>query len=214
MPIPREFRLPNSSERRNAGGWHQLLTSVDVHAPRGLQFRGQVLSPGAPFDPADLPRPAVVVENGGSVRTGKVLNSRYSYSNLWVLWTFDFEKEEWREVLRAIDNTSGWTLSFAPAAKRLMQPGASEETIELDARPIAEQLAAAITTRLQIVPREVRCYVLAGLAEHVSREIVKVTDSLSIMKVGYGAEATYPVLGESTPIRASKARFRPRASVA
>jgi hypothetical protein len=206
------LHFPKSVECRARKDYHFLVTAVDLYAPPGAQFRYQIVASGAPFDPLELPRPAVLIECVGSVRT-RPGRSRYSFSELHVLRYFDFKRVEWVERARSLSPGSSWTIDLAPIAHRLLYPQGEAPAVD-EARPIAEELAVVITTRLEIVRREVRCHVLADLADVVSREIVRITDSLSVMKVGYGEKAKFPVVGQSAELDDPKQRFRPQRSVA
>lgn len=205
----RQERFPRSSDR-GRGGHIKLLTSVDVYAPPGLQFEGQLISQGAPFDEGELPRPAVAIECAGSERLfpGR---RRDAFSCLWVLWRYDFESHKWVEVTRTHNCDSGWSVDFAPIAQRLLHP--EPRNAEAEARPVTEQLAASITSELQRVSREVCCHVLAGLYQHLATEIVRRVDALSPRKIGYGKKARYPLIGAHDD-GADPSVLRPRRSVA
>lgn len=134
--------------------------------------------PGAPCDPETLPRPAVLLEDAGSVRIAAA-RSRYSFECLWVLWRYDFEAGEWVEVLRTTARDASWSLDFAPVAHRLLYPpAAASSSAELRARPATEVLAGLIDEHLAAIPREVRCHVLAEIERHVARHIVRASEWL------------------------------------
>lgn len=191
----RAARLPRSGSSRGAPGFHKLLTAVDLYAPNGLQFAGQLLSPGASFDVAALPRPAVLLENAGSIRTAAV-RSRYSFSNLWVLWRFDFEACVWVEAARATSTDNSWTVHFAPIAHRLLNPYPAAGAEERAAAPIAERIATVIRVELDQLSREVRCYVLANLDRYIAQQIVAASADLTVRPIG-GGEGTkvFPRIG-------------------
>ncbi len=186
-------RLPKTSDSRRTAGYHQLLTSVDPYAPRGFQFKGQYLTPGASFDVLDLPRPAVMIESVGSVRIAPERLPR-SFRHLYVLWRFDFDRREWIEVLRTYAEGSAWTLDLAPVAYRLLHPQ-PEAAAETAAAPLVDGIAGLLTDQLATMSRELRCYVLAGLDQWLANEIVKTMAALTVLRVGEGAEARYPRLG-------------------
>lgn len=163
------MRLPRTSESRRDPGFLKLITDVDVYAPPGLQFRcTQLLSPGAEFNPATLPRPAVLLEYGGRVRIAQP-RSRYSFSSLWLLWRFDFETSEWIEVVRATSDDTAFSLDFAPIAKRLLDQ--EREHVSDRARPFSDRVVAAVGAELALMTREIRCQVLAALDQFVASEI-------------------------------------------
>lgn len=166
------MRLPQSSKNRHNRGFLRLLSDVDVHAPLGLQFRGQLLTPGVPFDPADLPCPAVVLECAGRVRVAALVNSRYSFESEWVLWRFNFEACVWVEVVRGVSPDAGWSMDFAPAAHRLLYANRTDAGAQR-ARSESERLTAQLDHELAAMTREMRCHVLAALDAYVANEIVR-----------------------------------------
>lgn len=199
--------LPRSSPWHRAPGHHKLLTEVDVHAPPGLQFRGQLLTPGARFEVDDLPRPAVLLECAGSMRTA-AQRSRYAFETVWVLWRFDFAELIWVEVARMLSNDASWTVDLAPIAWRLLHQGRQTQS-EDRAAPIGERLAAVIQLELEALTRELRCYVLAGLDRYIANEIVRATEPLSVSRIDRGPGApVFPRLGIHVPGNAGELRPR------
>jgi hypothetical protein len=166
------MRLPRTSTNRRDRGFLRLLSDVDAQAPLGLQFRGQRLTPGAQFDPADLPHPAVLLEYAGRVRVAPVVNSRYSFEAQWVLWRFNFEAGAWVEVIRALSCDAGWSMDFAPVAYRLLYANRTDTAADR-ARPESERVTAQLRRELSAMTREMRCHVLAALDVYVSSEIVR-----------------------------------------
>jgi hypothetical protein len=165
------FLLPRTSVSRTDHGFLRLLTDVDVLAPPGLQFKGRLLTPGAKFDPASLPRPAVVLECAGSVRISEG-QSRYCFRHLWLLWRYDFERLEWVEVVREISDSAEWTLHFAPIAQRLLNSDQHELLQRQTARAEIERLADFLTAALDELNRELCCFVVAGLDIYVAQQVV------------------------------------------
>jgi hypothetical protein len=153
-------------------GFLRLLTDVDVLAPPGLQFKGRVLMPGAEFDPASLPRPAVMIECAGSVRISEG-RSRYCFRHLWLLWRYDFDLHEWVEVVRETSDSAEWTVHFAPIAQRLLSSDQNELRQRQTARVEIERLADFLTAALDELNRELCCFVVAGLDVFVAQQIVK-----------------------------------------
>lgn len=166
------LRLPHSSTNRRDRGFLRLLTDVDMHAPLGLQFRGTLLTPGAPCKVADLPCPAILLEYAGRIRVGPVVNSRYSFEALWVLWRFNVEASVWVEVVRGASPDAGWSMDFAPVAYRLLYCGRTDAGAERALRE-SERVTAQLSAELGAMTREVRCHVLAALDVYVASEIVR-----------------------------------------
>lgn len=157
----------------------------------GLQFRGQLLTPGAAFNSDTLPSPAIALECAGSVRTSEV-RSRYSFRHLWVLWRFDFTSSEWIEVIRATSDSSDWTETFAPVARRLLD--------ERDARapprpPVAQRLIESLRAQLADMVSEDACACLADLERFIAGEIVARTRDLQPVRMPMGRESGWPRLG-------------------
>ena len=188
-------RLPKTSPRGQSG-FLRLLTRIDLAAPLGLQFVGQVLTPGAAFDPAALPRPAVILEYAGRERIAPY-RSRYAFDDLWLIWRYDFECAEWIELVRThAFGDASWTHDLAfMAHKRLFPLG--ETPAEERARPVARELEAAIASALESVNAEVRAHVVRALDQYLGREIVRVSDELSVKKTRSGRNGKYPRIGGS-----------------
>jgi hypothetical protein len=164
--------LPRTSTSRTDRRFLRLLTDVDVLAPPGLQFKGEILAPGAAFDPATLPRPAIAIECAGSVRIGEG-RSRYCFRHLWVLWRYDFDAGEWDEVVRETSDSAEWTVHFAPIAQKLLRGDHDELRQRQTARVEIERLADFLTAALDELNRELCCFVVAGLDVYVAQQIVK-----------------------------------------
>lgn len=178
------MRLPHTSEKRHDRGFLRLLTFVHPAAPAGLQFDGQLLTPGAEFEPAELPRPAVALEYAGATRIARP-HSRYSFAALWVLWRFDFDRVLWLEIVRTTAHDSSWSIDFAPIAYRHLH-AVPEAPAEERSIAIVGRLCAAIGDELARVARDVRAYVLGGLDRYIAGEIVRVSEPIGITRIGPG----------------------------
>lgn len=163
------MNLPRTSENRQDRGFLRLLTFVDREAPPGLQFDGQLLTPGAQFDPIALPRPAVLLEYAGRVRIAPA-RSRYSFAALWLLWRYDFDRSEWMEVVRTASDDS-WSYDFAVIAHRYLY--SALPAAEARAAPVAARIRELVDAELRRVHSDARCHVLAALDAYLSNEIVK-----------------------------------------
>jgi hypothetical protein len=151
------------------------LSGVDLQAPAGLQFSGKFLRPGSTFDPERLPRPAVLIESVGSVRTAAA-RSRYSFEHMWILWRFDFARGDWIEVAQGVARDASWTVDIAPIAYRLLFSSAgsiASRSVEMSARPIVVELASFIDEKLNLTTRELRCFVLAEIERHLGNHIAE-----------------------------------------
>jgi hypothetical protein len=173
--------LPRTSTSRNDKGFLRLLTAVDPHAPPGLQFRGQLLTPGASFDPASLPRPAVLLECAGSVRVEEG-SGRYCFRHMWLLWRWNAERGEWIEVVRETSDSAEWTLNFVPIAVRLLRAEGDDLRRADLGRAETERIAELIGEALGQLSRELACFVLAGLDAFIGSEIVRRSKPLTIAR--------------------------------
>jgi hypothetical protein len=160
----------------------------------GLQFRGQLLTPGADFNPDNLPRPAVLIECAGSVRI-KEGRSKYCFRCLWLLWRFDFETLEWIEVMRTQCDNATWTEYFAPIALQLLRPAPDGREALRAARPISTRLIDQLRAEFREMLSEVACCVLADLDNFIAGEIVARTRELQPVRKPMGKEAVWPRLG-------------------
>lgn len=174
------MKLPHTSENRRDRGFLRLLTLVDREAPPGLQFDGQLLSPGAVFEADHLPRPAVILECAGSTRISPE-RSRYAFSQLWVLWRYDFESSDWIEIARTTCRDASFTLDFAPIAYRHLH-STPEAPPEERAVAVSERLRELLSAELAQVARDARCHVLAALDRYLSSEIVRASKPLHLVK--------------------------------
>jgi hypothetical protein len=194
---PAALYLPRSSPRGQRS-FLKLLTRVDLAAPLGLQFVGQVLSPGAPFDPDALPRPAVILEHAGRERVGPGL-SRYSFDDLWIVWRFDFQERIWIEVVRTHSGgDTSWTHDLAFLAHQRLFPAGEPPAAE-QARPVIDELRDLIQRGLESVNRSVRGHIVAALDAYLACEIVRVSAELSVRKIGRGRAGRYPRIGAVRP---------------
>jgi hypothetical protein len=191
----------------------KLLSRVDLHAPLGLQFVGQLLSPGAAFEPGDLPRPAVLLEYGGRERFS-TNRSRYAFDDVWIVWRYDFEFEAWVEVARAhTEGDTSWTHDLAFLAHQRLFPN-GDRPIEERARPVIHQIEASIRQSLESVNREVRACIVVALDQYLASEIVSLSKDLTVTKIGLGNQARYPRIGaQSDTAKSTLSAVRARKNV-
>jgi hypothetical protein len=187
--------LPKTSPR-GQHGFLKLLTRIDLAAAPGLQFVGQVLSPGAFFAVGDLPCPAVLLEYAGRERIAPA-RSRYSFADLWIVWYFDFKFVEWVEVARTHSQLdSSWTHDMAFLAHKRLFPN-GERPAEQRAQAVIEKLEKVIGRELENVNADVRPHVVAALDVFLAREIVRVSEMLTVGRTRRNGEIEYPRIGTS-----------------
>jgi hypothetical protein len=179
MAAGRPQFLPRTAPR-GTRGFLRLLTAVDPSAVDGFQFQGQLLTPGARFDPADLPRHAVLLEYGGRVRISQCRSPK-SFRDLWLLWSFDRPSGEWIQAAQMHGGDDAPIAEFAGIAHRLLHPTGEPSPVKR-AQPVVEEIAGVIAAKLKAVGRDVRCYVVAGLDHYLAEEIVELMDELSVYK--------------------------------
>jgi hypothetical protein len=186
----KDLFFPRTSQNRGDKGFARMLTSVDLHSPPGLQFKGSLIVPGTPCEVGDLPRPAVLLECAGSVRISEG-RSRYCFRHLWVLWKFDFETPGWVEVIRTTSDSAAWTVDFAPIAWRLLNQNAdvAARLVELNARPVTERLVAFLQMEFESLTWDVCCNVLAGLDQFLANEIILRTRPAEVVRNAIGEVA-------------------------
>lgn len=188
-------RLPKTSAR-GQHGFLKLLTRIDMTAPPGLQFVGQLLSPGAFFSAGDLPRPAVLLEYAGRERIA-ACRSRYSFGDLWVIWLYDFDFAEWTEVARThSQHDNSWSHDMAFLAHKRLFP-AGERAAAERAQPVIDELEGVIQRGLESVNADVRSHVVAALDMFLAREIVRVSEDLTVGRIRCDGEVQYPRIGTS-----------------
>jgi hypothetical protein len=195
LQSPSQPRLPRTSPR-GQHGFLRLLTRIDLDAPLGLQFRGQLLSPGALFDPADLPRPAILLEYAGRDRVSPY-RSRYAFDDLWIIWRYEFEFNEWIEVVRThSQRDTSWTHDLAFLAHRRLFPS-GESPVAERAQPVIDEIEELIGRALDTINLDARSYVLRAVDDFLAREIVRLSAELTVRKIGAGSGRRYPRIGKS-----------------
>lgn len=144
--MTRTIRIPNSATRRGGIAFVKLLNWVNEPATTGFDFDGRLLRPGQQIDEAELwpsedwPGVPVLLECAGITEPGWG-HRRSSYC--YIVWQYDREAGEWREVARTTAVDSEWCYVLGPIARRLVVgevlPRPRREIIDL-----ADQLIIAI----------------------------------------------------------------------
>jgi hypothetical protein len=144
--MTRRIRIPNSATRRGGITFAKLLSWVTEPATTGFDFEGRLLRPGQQIDESELwpsedwPEVPVLLECAGITEVGwGHRRSVYTY----ILWRYERDRGEWREIARTTGTSSEWCCILGPIARSLVVG-------EIPARPkceivdLAEQLVAAI----------------------------------------------------------------------
>ena len=104
-----DVRLPRSARKRHAGDWIKVLSRVDPKAFDGFGFEGKVLRPGEAIPRVELPEPAILLEYAGSAGGREYL---------WVLWRYDRERREFRDLAQVRATGYEWAVAIRPIAVR------------------------------------------------------------------------------------------------
>jgi hypothetical protein len=167
-------RLPNTSPQnsraRSSFAHIRLLTAVSPTAWNASGFEGAIYKPGAQLTDEELgPNPVLIECAGpqGSWRAGK------HRETLWLLWRFDFDAKDWREICRAQAFDWSWAVVLREPAIRALTPAASPSIDPIArGREVTEELLQRIDTALVTELPAVRALVLCDLYNRVAGRIV------------------------------------------
>lgn len=179
IAVPPENRklipLPNTSpQNRHCYSHVRLLTEVSPDACNAAGFGGRLLRCGERLSPEELGERPVVLECAGPQGTFKRGRHRLT---LWILWRYDWQEKDWREIARAQSLNWDWAIILRDPAIRALQ--LSEKTGQLPdlaerGREVTEELLRAIDTALLVELPEVRTFVLVSIYDRMAGRIVMV----------------------------------------
>ena len=122
--IVRGIRLPRTGGRSTGGtSFAKLLTYVDPEASTGFGFEGKILRPGTTVTETELwpdgypPTPVLLEYAPPLPGHGRGHNRG---DQLYILWKFDREKNEWVELGRARSVSWEWAIDLRPLAVRAL----------------------------------------------------------------------------------------------
>jgi hypothetical protein len=173
-PPSKRLQFPRTSTRLSLPDVYCKLIEDIVPQPFGCcRFDGRIYRPGAPIALESLPRPAVVIECTGPI--GPYLHRRagryrdYGY----ILWTFDFQAFEWREIARAQAPDASWTAAIRELAWLALHPRLELVDIVKRSRDVSQELLDAIDKRLLSEMPEVKANALYSIYERVAGRIAE-----------------------------------------
>lgn len=112
-------RLPKTNPSRSAPTFLKLVARIDVRAESAMGWHGEFLRPAAMVTEKQLrpddryPWPPLLVESAGRLDPKAPKAERRS---TWILWTYDPERKEFREIARANSFDWGWSMDLQPIA--------------------------------------------------------------------------------------------------
>jgi hypothetical protein len=131
-------------------------------------FEGKLYAPGASVPVEKLGERGVALEFAGPQGTWKRRRER---EDLWILWRYDWEARDWREIARAFGAAS--SLVLRPAAIRAMRPAAAEtENTVRRGNDVADSLLHEIDDALVLELPAVRAHVLSSIYNGMAGRIV------------------------------------------
>jgi hypothetical protein len=150
----------------------RLLTSVDVDAWSGAGFNGPLFPSGAAVPIEKLgPRP-VLVECAGPQGEWRRTGQRQR-EWLWILWRYDWDAREWREVARALAYDWSWALVLRdPAIRELAAETPAVDPVERGGK-VTDELWRMIDSALSTEPPSVRDVVFTSIYDRMAGRIVK-----------------------------------------
>ena len=128
-------------------------------------WEGKIYPPGGMMPCEDLPAHPVILECAGPIGTGR------NRDWLWILWTLDRSRWEWREVARSqgLDNSATWTLREAASAA--LNPDPELYEVSKRARELADSAVRAIDATVGDETATVRIRALNVIYEMVAGRI-------------------------------------------
>jgi hypothetical protein len=117
------IRLPNTCPENRRSYTHvKLLTAVHPEAWNAAGFEGTLFQPGSRIKQELLREKPVLLEFCGPQGAWK----RRPRENLWILWRYDQEACDWREIARASAFGWEWALILRQPAIEALRPAAAE----------------------------------------------------------------------------------------
>jgi hypothetical protein len=161
------IRLPNTSPENRLSYTHvKLLTAVHPQAWNAAGFEGTLHAAGGRIPAAELPRGAIALEYAGPQGAWK----RHPRENLWILWRFDQEAQDWREIARASAFGWEWALILRQPAIEALRPPAAEAPRGAGARgrEVTAELLRTIDSAVSLELPAVRMTVLASVYDSLA----------------------------------------------
>jgi hypothetical protein len=157
--------LPNSCPL-NKQTFVRILTAVSPESWNGAGFDGSLHKPGAQVAVEVVRAHPVVLECAGP-------SSGDKRDWLWILWRFDAEAKEWRELARALAHDWYWAVILRGPAIRALEPRRESADPRDRTGTVLEELLRDIDAVLARELPGVRNLVLCALHDRVCARLVE-----------------------------------------
>lgn len=165
------IRLPNTCPQNKRSFIHiRLISGVREDAWNGAGFAGELFRVGAKVSPQELGEHPVLLEFAGPQGVWQKGKRR---PNLWILWRYDWDAKDWREIARVLAYAWEWAPILRGAAIDALHP---VETAAVDAvqrgREVTDELLQSIDAALKAELPAVRALVLTSIYDGMAGRIV------------------------------------------
>lgn len=160
--------LPHSSTRNQRTYAHCRIVREIVGTPYQSCFVGPVKPPGAVLDISEFGQHPVVIECVGPVGDYKRGTKR---EVLWILWSWDWEFQKWKEIARSLAMNWEWSCDLRGPAMRCLYPKPGLIDVIKRGREVAVEIADIISQRLDREPADVKWNVLCSLHDQMAGKI-------------------------------------------
>ena len=149
------IKLPRTAPRSQAITCIKLIRRIAPSLDAAPVFEGPILRPGANVDSEVLGARPVMLEYAGPAEPARRVGSGWGRGreHLYVLWRYDWGREEWIELGRVRAAGPEWVTALRPLAMAVLAPerprlidvsGKSERIAEKVVDVLDEQLQSAI----------------------------------------------------------------------
>lgn len=160
--LPSSLRLPRTSTRLQRGWAHcRVLTGVQIK-PYAEGFEGPILPPGSICPLSHFGSRPVVLECVGPVGPKPARGKQREV--LWILWSYDFERSDWKELARASAVNWEWAECLRAPAIAALYPEPDLIDVLHRGRVVSEEILELLRASLAKEPRPVQVNALAALA--------------------------------------------------
>lgn len=171
--------LPRTSSRKERDCYVKLLSFVDAAAENGFGFEGIFFRAGAIVSVAQLrpneqfPEIPVVLEYMPGAVHGEP-GERRRRDQVYILWRYEWDAGEWRELARAASESWQWAIELRPVAVRALQDARSRAGMEKlpDLPAIARRIALFLDGELKLLDPEDRVRVIGVLHDQFASRLV------------------------------------------
>jgi hypothetical protein len=169
--LPRFVQLPRSSTRLEKRWAHLKLITAIRPIEASCAFEGKIYPPGGLIPIEAMGERPVLLECAGPVGRGRRGRLR---ELLWILWEYDWESEEWRELARAQARDSSWAMALREPALRAMQKERAELVDLIDrGQKLAAEIMESIDIRIEPERESVRAGALNSVYDQVAGRLAQ-----------------------------------------